>query len=72
MEVRIGHGGGRSAMSGFYRARAMQRCGGGSVASDGERFNISVTGVEGSQEEGKHRGGSLPKGEEDEASSSRQ
>jgi hypothetical protein len=44
------------------------RClGGGS----GVCFNVSVTGVEGSLEEGKQRGEMLPEGEEEEASSSR-
>jgi hypothetical protein len=47
------------------------RRGGGSTAGSGGCFNVSVTGVEGSREEGKRRGELLPEGEEEEASSPR-
>jgi hypothetical protein len=42
----------------------MWRRGGGLVVGSGGRFNVSVTGVEGSQEEGKQKGMPLPEGEE--------
>jgi hypothetical protein len=67
MEAGIRHGGGNPGLGGFYSTRATWRCGGGSMADSGGRFNVSVTGVEGSREEGKQRGRPLPKGKAEEA-----
>jgi hypothetical protein len=52
MEAGIRCGGGRPCLGGFYSTQATWRWGGGLAVSSGGHFNVSVTEVEGSREEG--------------------